>query len=136
PWTSFLPHNISELFPFSKKTLPNVPSSFGIPEKSNMVLDMNMTLSGSEAKLPDEEIGKSTTSIERMIEFMLSYFGTSHGVELISHHAPTTYIGKEMLRNVIERQSRPLHMVRPCPCPYGGVLVSFHLSDNDFYHRN
>eukprot|EP00253_Pinus_taeda_P008219 PITA_08219 len=124
PWKSFLPRNLSELLPFSKKALPDILSSFGIPEKSNMALDMNMTLSASEAKLPKEEIGKCTTSIEGMIEFVLSNFGTSHGVDLISHPGPTADIGKKaVLRNVIERQSDPSHQP-PLAChrmvyPYG-----------------
>jgi hypothetical protein len=124
PWKSFLPRNLSELIPFSTEALSDVLSSFGIQEESNMALDMNMTLIASEAKLPNEEIGKCTTSIEGMIEFVLSNFGTSHSVELVSHPAPKTDIGKKArIRNIVERLSATSNQP-PLAChrlvyPYG-----------------
>jgi len=129
PWKAFLPRNLSQLIPFATVALSDVVSSFGISWRSNM----RNTLTVCEEKPKVGETKKCSTSIEGMIEFVLSNLGSSDNIELVSHPALTRDSGKKArVTKVIERLSGPSNRP-PLSChrlvyPYG---VSFcHLIDD------
>lgn len=109
PWKAFLPRKLSQLIPFTTVALSDVVSSFGISKRSNMTQNMNNTLNSCEEKPQQGEIKTCTTSIEGMIEFVLSNLGSSSSsdnVELVSHPARTVDSGKKArVTKVVERLS-------------------------------
>lgn len=112
PWKAFLPSNLSQMIPFSAVALSDVLSSFGISEKSNMAMNMNMTLIACEAKVEQGEVKSCSTSIKGMIEFVLSNLGSSDNIELVFHPAYTHDSGKKVrVTKVVERKSE--HSRRP-----------------------
>jgi len=121
PWKAFLPHNLSQLIPFATVALSDVVSSFGLSWSSNMTRNMNNTLIACEEKPAEREIKTCTTSIEGMIEFVLSNFGSSDSLELTFHPAFTGESGKKArVRKVVERLSnRPPLSCHRLVYPYG-----------------
>lgn len=112
PWKAFLPSNLSQMIPFAAVALSDVLSSFGISEKSNMAMNMNMTLIACEAKVEQGEVKSCSTSIKGMIEFVLSNLGSSDNIELVFHPAYTSDSGKKArVTKVVERKSA--HSKRP-----------------------
>jgi len=112
PWKAFLPRNLSQMIRFFTGALSNVLSSFGISERSNMAMNMNMTLRACESKPQQGEIKMCTTSIQGMIEFVLSNLGSSDNVELVFHPAFKADSGKKArMSKVVERLSG--HSNRP-----------------------
>lgn len=112
PWKAFLPSNLSQMIPFAAVALSDVLSSFGISEKSNMAMNMNMTLFACEAKVEQGEVKSCSTSIKGMIEFVLSNLGSSDNIELVFHPAYTSDSGKKArVTKVVERKSA--HSKRP-----------------------
>lgn len=125
PWKAFLPHKLSQMIPFATVALSDVLSSFGISERSNMAINMNMTLISCEDKPQKGEVKACTTSIKGMVEFVLSNLGSSSdNIELVFHPAYTADYGKKArVTKVIERQSG-LSKRPPVAChrfvyPYG-----------------
>jgi len=121
PWKAFLPRNLSQMIRFSTGALSNVLSSFGISERSNMAMNMNMTLSGCESKPQQGEIKLCSPSIQGMIEFVLSNLGSSDNVELVFHPAFKADSGKKArMSKVVERLSnRPPLACHRFVYPYG-----------------
>lgn len=112
PWKAFLPSNLSQMIPFSPVALSDVLSSFGISEKSNMAMNMNMSMIACEAKVEQGEVKSCSTSIKGMIEFVLSNLGSSDNIELVNHPDYTPDSGKKArVTNVVERKSA--HSKRP-----------------------
>jgi len=100
---------------FATGALSDVLSSFGISERSDMAMNMNMTLSACKSKPQQGEIKMCTTSIQGMIEFVLSNLGSFDNVELIFHSRK-----KERISKVIERLSnRPPLAFHRFVYPYG-----------------
>jgi len=121
PWKAFLPQNLSQLIPFATVALSDVVSSFGLSWSSNMTRNMNNTLIACEEKPAERETKTCTTSIEGMIEFVLSNFGSSDSLELAFHPAFTGESGKKArVRKVVERLSnRPPLSCHRLVYPYG-----------------
>lgn len=112
PWKAFLPRSLSQLIPFDTVALSDVVSSFGMLEGSNMTQNMNNTLLACQEKPVQGETKTCTTSIEGMIEFVLSNLGSSHNVELVFHPTRTADSGKKArVTKVVERLSG--HSNRP-----------------------
>lgn len=89
-----------------------------------MAADMNMTLIACEAMSQQGEIRRCTTSIEGMIDFVLSNMGSSDSVDLVFHPVPTADSGKKArVRKVVQKLSSPSSR-SPLAChrlmyPYG-----------------
>lgn len=124
PWKAVLPRNLSQLIPFTTVALSDVVSSFGISWTSNMTKNMNNTLITCEEKPAVGETKTCSTSIEGMIEFVVSNLGSSDNVELVSHPALTGDSGKKArVTKVVQRLSSPSNRP-PLSChllvyPYG-----------------
>ena len=95
-WKAFLLRNLSQVIPFTTVALSEILSSSDISETSNMAMNMNMSLNACEAKPQEGEIKTCTTSIEGMIEFVLSNLGSSsHNIELVFHPPRTVDAGRK-----------------------------------------
>eukprot|EP01018_Ginkgo_biloba_P028314 Gb_06614 [translate_table: standard] len=120
PWKSFLPRNLAEMLPFSIPKFPEILRLFDIGEGSNMSLNMMNTLNVCEGRAQEGEVGKCSSSIENMIEFVLSSLGSD--VELLFH--PTT-VGSGMkakVRKVVGREyvrGKPAVACHNFVFPYG-----------------
>ncbi|KAK1321527.1 BURP domain-containing protein 5 [Acorus calamus] len=78
---SFLPQSEAKSIPFSTADLPNTLSRFSIKPNSNLALRMQETLQQCEAPALKSEEKLCATSLESMVDFVVSKLGTNKGVQ-------------------------------------------------------
>ncbi|KAH7511336.1 hypothetical protein FEM48_ZijujUnG0024400 [Ziziphus jujuba var. spinosa] len=96
--TKFLPRQVAESIPFSSTKLPEIFAHFAIDPKSLEAKTMEIVLKDCEQPFPEEEERRCVTSLESLVDFVVSKIGNKvdvHVTEVENEEAQEFIIGKK-----------------------------------------